>query len=89
MYVLSLVRSSVRPMRYVSHVVLVSSIHETSNSSLEERCDALIEDVEIDSRVVIDCVISSNNIVKFVNFRFRWLKHKFWGSPSHRNHRQV
>jgi hypothetical protein len=50
----SSVRASVPPRRYASHVALVSSIHETSSCSLEERCDALMEDVEIDSRVAVD-----------------------------------
>jgi hypothetical protein len=49
------VRISVPPRRYVSHVALVSSIRETSSCSLEERCDTLMEDdVEIDSRFVVD-----------------------------------
>jgi hypothetical protein len=48
----SLVRVSVPPRIYASHVALISSIHETSSYSLEERCDALMEDVEIDFRVV-------------------------------------
>ena len=32
-------RASVPPRRYVSHVALISSIHETSNCIEEERCD--------------------------------------------------
>jgi hypothetical protein len=48
----SLVKVSVPPRRYASHVALVSSIYMTFQLSIEqERCDTLMEDdVEIDSR---------------------------------------
>jgi hypothetical protein len=44
-------RESLSPSKYTSCVALISSIHETSNCSLEERCDALMENVKIDSSV--------------------------------------
>jgi hypothetical protein len=50
----SSVRESVSLRGYVSHVALVSSIHKTFNCSLEQKCDALMEDVEIDSKVSVD-----------------------------------
>ena len=48
-------RVSIPPSRYTIHVALVSSIHGTSSCSLEERCNAPMEDeVDIDPKVVID-----------------------------------
>jgi len=43
-YKRSLVRESIHPRRYASHVASVSSICEPSSCSLEESCDTLMED---------------------------------------------
>lgn len=68
----SLVRVSVPPRRYASHVVLVSPIHEISSCSLEDRCDALIEDVEIDSKVVPNGSFMEYEAMRY--YRFKYIK---------------
>jgi len=45
-------RVSIPPKRYVSHIALVSSIHEPSICLEEDRCYTLMEgDVEVDSMI--------------------------------------
>ena len=53
-------RASAPSRRYASHVAFFSSIHEPSSCSLEGRCYTLMEDdVEMDSRFVVDGVLES------------------------------
>jgi len=54
----SLVRESIPPRRYASHVALVSSISERSSCLEEERCDASMEKCDV-WQIVVDLVTAA------------------------------